>query len=145
MKRLYRSRNNKIIGGVCGGVGEYFNIDPVLIRLIWGILSFIGGAGLLGYIIAWIIIPERIGDFSSAMDSEKENHIEVKTSYTPQLLIGLFLVFIGAILLFRDWWYLDMIFRDVFRFSWKYLLPVLLIGFGIYVIVKGDRSKTDYN
>jgi len=125
MKRLFRSRNNKIIGGVCGGVGEYFNIDPVLVRLVWGILFFIGGAGLLGYIIAWIIIPERVGDFSSAMDSEKENHIEVKTSYTP----------------FRDWWYLDQIFRDVFRFSWKYLLPVLLIGFGIYVIAKGDKVR----
>ena len=141
MKKLYRSRKNKIIAGVCGGVGEYFNIDPVLIRLVWGILFFIGGAGLLGYIIAWIIIPERVGEPGSVTDSEDENHVEVKTSYTPQLLIGLFLVFIGAVLLIRDWWYLDQIFRDIFRFSWKYLLPLLLIGFGIYVIVKGDKVR----
>ncbi|MBU1065886.1 PspC domain-containing protein, partial [bacterium] len=103
MKRLFRSRNNKIIAGVCGGVGEYFNIDPVLVRLIWGILFFIGGAGLLGYIIAWIIIPERIDMPGTAMDSEEEKHVQMKTSYTPQLLIGLFLVFIGATLLIRDW------------------------------------------
>jgi len=142
MKKLYRSRKNKIIAGVCGGVGEYLEVDPVLIRLVWGILFFIGGAGLLGYIIAWIIIPERVDDPGSVTDSEKENHVEVKTSYTPQLLIGLFLVFIGAVLLIRDWWYLDQIFRDIFRFSWKYLLPALLIGLGIYVIVKNDKSAS---
>jgi len=141
MKRLFRSRNNKIIAGVCGGVGEYFNIDPVLVRLVWGILFFIGGAGLLGYIIAWIIIPERIDTPGAAMDSEEAKHVQMKTSYTPQLLIGLFLVFIGAILLIRDWWYLDQIFRDIFRFSWKYLFPGLLIGLGIYVIAKGDKVR----
>ena len=65
--------------------------------------------------------------------------MQMKTGYTPQLLIGLFLVFIGAVLLIRDWWYLDQIFRDIFRFSWKYLLPVLLISLGIYVIVKKDK------
>jgi phage shock protein C len=57
-KRLLRSKNNKIIAGVCGGIGEYFNVDPVLIRLIWVIITLMGGAGILAYIIAWIIIPE---------------------------------------------------------------------------------------
>lgn len=60
MKRLYRSRTNKILGGVCGGLGNYFNVDPVLIRLLWVIFIFISvGAGVLAYIIAWIIIPEE--------------------------------------------------------------------------------------
>lgn len=58
-KRLYRNTNNKIIAGVCSGVGDYFNIDPVIIRLLWVILTIFGGAGLLVYIIAWIIIPEK--------------------------------------------------------------------------------------
>jgi len=143
MKRLFRSRNDKIIAGVCGGIGEYFNVDPVLIRLFWGVLFFIGGAGLLGYIIAWIIIPMRFDMPGSAMDSEEEKHVQIKANYTPQLLIGLFLVFIGAVLLIRDWWYLDQIFRNIFRFSWKYLFPGLLIGFGIYVIAKGNRSNNN--
>ncbi len=59
MKRLYRSTTDKVIAGVCGGIGEYFEIDPVLVRLIWVILSLMGGAGIIGYIIAWIIIPKK--------------------------------------------------------------------------------------
>jgi len=58
-KRLYRSRKERIIGGVCGGLGYYFDIDPVFIRLIWAVLFFVGGIGLLAYIIAWIIVPEE--------------------------------------------------------------------------------------
>jgi phage shock protein C len=57
-KRIYRSRKDKVIGGVCGGLGFYFNIDPVLIRVVWAVLFFAGGIGLLAYILAWIIIPE---------------------------------------------------------------------------------------
>jgi len=58
-KRLYRSRESKILAGVCAGLGDYFNIDPVIIRLLWVILTIAGGAGVLIYIIAWIIIPEE--------------------------------------------------------------------------------------
>jgi phage shock protein PspC (stress-responsive transcriptional regulator) len=58
-KRLYRSRLDKVLGGVCGGIGKYFTIDPVLIRVVWAISFFAGGVGLLAYIVAWIIIPEE--------------------------------------------------------------------------------------
>jgi len=58
MKKLYRSKNNKIIAGVCGGIGEYFSIDPTIIRLLWLLISITGG-GLVAYIIAWIIIPKE--------------------------------------------------------------------------------------
>ena len=57
-KRLYRSDENKVICGVCGGLGEYFNIDPTIVRLIWAILLFIG-PGLFAYIVAAIIMPRR--------------------------------------------------------------------------------------
>lgn len=56
IKRLHRSSTNKIIGGVCGGIGEYFNVDPTIIRLVWLLFGFMGG-GILAYLIAWIIIP----------------------------------------------------------------------------------------
>ena len=59
VKRLYRSRTEKMIGGVCGGLGKYFNVDPVLMRLLWVIAFFFGGVGFLAYIIAWIIMPEE--------------------------------------------------------------------------------------
>jgi len=57
--RLYRSGRDKILGGVCGGLGEYFRIDPVIIRLIFVILAFAWGFGFLLYLISWIIIPRN--------------------------------------------------------------------------------------
>ncbi|TRZ74845.1 MAG: PspC domain-containing protein [Bacteroidetes bacterium] len=59
-KRLFRSRKDRILGGVCGGLGNYLNVDPVLVRVVWAILFFAAGVGLLAYILAWIIIPEEI-------------------------------------------------------------------------------------
>jgi len=58
-KKLYRSKKNKMIAGVCGGIAEYFDIDPTLVRLLGLVLVLSGGAGVIAYIIAWIIIPEK--------------------------------------------------------------------------------------
>ncbi|MGM0419443.1 MAG: PspC domain-containing protein [Bacillota bacterium] len=57
-KKLYRSRQERIIAGVCGGIANYFQVDPVLIRLLFILLFFGAGSGLLAYIVAWIIVPE---------------------------------------------------------------------------------------
>ena len=59
MKKLYRSQDDKMICGVCGGVADYFNIDATLVRLAWVLLSICAGAGILAYIIAAIIIPTQ--------------------------------------------------------------------------------------
>lgn len=61
-KKLYKSRTNKKVAGVCGGIGEYFNIDPTLVRLGFVALSFLAGGGLLVYIIAAIIIPDQVDE-----------------------------------------------------------------------------------
>jgi phage shock protein C len=59
-KRLYRSKKERMIGGVCGGIAEYLKTDPTIIRLIWVLLTIISvGAGIVGYLIAWLIIPEK--------------------------------------------------------------------------------------
>ena len=58
-KKLYRSNTNCMLAGVCGGIGEYFNIDPTLIRLGWVLFSALGGSGILAYIVAAIIIPKE--------------------------------------------------------------------------------------
>ena len=59
-KRLFRSKKNRMIAGVCGGIGEYSNTDPTLIRLLWALITlFTMGTGIIAYIIAWIIIPEK--------------------------------------------------------------------------------------
>ena len=58
-KKLYRSRN-KIIAGVCAGIAEYLNIDPTVVRILWAIATiFSVGAGIIAYVLCWIIIPEK--------------------------------------------------------------------------------------
>lgn len=59
VKRLYRSRYEKKIGGVCAGLADFFQIDVTVVRLIWVLLAVFAGTGILAYIIAWIIIPEE--------------------------------------------------------------------------------------
>jgi phage shock protein C len=57
-KKLYRSGKDKILGGVCGGMGEYLNVDPTIIRLLW-VLFGLSGIGVLFYFLAWLIIPRN--------------------------------------------------------------------------------------
>jgi phage shock protein PspC (stress-responsive transcriptional regulator) len=59
IKRLFRSRYDRVLGGVCAGLANYFNVDPVLIRVAWVVGFFAAGVGFLAYLIAWIIIPEE--------------------------------------------------------------------------------------
>jgi len=62
MKRLYRSGNNRILGGVCGGIGEYLGVDPTIIRLVWILSTLLSlGIGILLYLIAWVLIPTNPG------------------------------------------------------------------------------------
>ena len=58
-KKLYRSAKNKIIAGICGGMGEFLNVDPTIIRIIWIILSLTYGSGILLYLILWLVIPKN--------------------------------------------------------------------------------------
>ena len=57
-KRLYKSRNNKMICGVCAGIADYFNIDPSIVRVLWAVLALAAGTGVLAYIACVIIMPE---------------------------------------------------------------------------------------
>ena len=59
MKKLYRSITDRRIAGVCGGLGEYFEVDPNVIRVLAAALTLAGGSGVLAYIIAWIVVPEQ--------------------------------------------------------------------------------------
>ncbi|MBD5257313.1 MAG: PspC domain-containing protein [Barnesiella sp.] len=56
MRKLYRSNIHSIIAGVCGGIGEYFGIDPIIIRIFWAVLAC-SGAGIIAYILFWIFVP----------------------------------------------------------------------------------------
>ena len=58
-KRLYKSNENKMLDGVCGGIAEYFDVDPTLVRLGWVLFCALGGSGILAYVIAAIVIPHK--------------------------------------------------------------------------------------
>lgn len=59
MKKLTRSRTARVIAGVCGGLGEYFNIDPVIFRIAFVVLTLGGGFGVVLYLIMWVAVPEQ--------------------------------------------------------------------------------------
>jgi phage shock protein C len=59
MKKLYRSTDYRLIAGVCGGLGEYFNIDPIIFRMIFIALLISGGSGIIIYILMWIFVPAK--------------------------------------------------------------------------------------
>ena len=141
MKRLYRSTDQKIIAGVCGGIGEYFEIDPVIVRLIWFVFFLFGGVGVLAYIIAWMIVP--LEDRAEADRKDRVEEKKVKASYNTRLLWGIILILLGVFFFMKEFWYLSEVFEDVIRFTWRYLIPVLLISIGVYVIVQGDRQSKD--
>lgn len=67
-KRLYKSRNNKMICGVCAGIADYFNIDPSIVRVLWAVLALAAGTGVLAYIACAIILPE--GDTEAGQTHE---------------------------------------------------------------------------
>ena len=77
-KRLYRSQNERMIAGVCGGLAEYFDIDPTLVRLAMVLLALAGGPGLVLYIIMAIVVPEEpLGQASGGMMAPSDDVIDV--------------------------------------------------------------------
>ncbi|HEX5383260.1 MAG TPA: PspC domain-containing protein [Propionibacteriaceae bacterium] len=57
-RKLYRSRSQRMLAGVCGGLAEYFNVDATLIRVLFLVLAVVGGSGLVIYVVMWIIVPD---------------------------------------------------------------------------------------
>jgi phage shock protein C len=114
---LRRSRDDRVIGGVCGGLGRYFGIDPVILRIAFVLLLLAGGAGLLLYVIAWIAIPEeRPGD---ALAERAGGDVLGRGGV------------VGVFFLVRE------AFPDVFDSD--YIWPILLIVLGLVVLARGIR------
>ena len=79
-KKLYKSQRNKMLAGVCGGMGESFNIDPTLVRLAFVALCIFAGGGLLAYIVALIIVPEEPAGYVPP----KPNEAAAQTQTPPE-------------------------------------------------------------
>ena len=61
-KKLRRSRSDRVLAGVCGGLGEYFDMDPVVVRVIFALFAVFAGGGVLAYVILWLVVPEAEAD-----------------------------------------------------------------------------------
>jgi phage shock protein PspC (stress-responsive transcriptional regulator) len=69
VKRLYRSRSNRMLGGVCAGIGDFFDIDPTLVRLFFVFAFLLGGHGFLVYLALWLVVPEQPAGQAAGMQS----------------------------------------------------------------------------
>ncbi|MGE5509398.1 MAG: PspC domain-containing protein [Chitinophagales bacterium] len=144
-RRLYRSRNERMIAGVCGGLAEYFNLDPTLVRLLWVVTALPGGIGAFLYFVAWLIVPEEpalraewrpagAGDDEDPAEeaprrTEADEERERAARGERRNLAGLILVGLGVLFLLDNLfpWY------RMHRFFW----PVVLIVIGLWIALRG--------
>ena len=96
VRRLYRSRTDRILGGVCGGLGEYLGVDSNLIRIVWVLLSFVYGAAILVYLIAWILLPEK-----PEVDMKPQTALPKPQPVNWTLIVGLILIGLGALMFLK--------------------------------------------
>src|ERR1035437_4165052 len=73
-RKLYRSSREKMLGGVCGGIAEYFDVDPTIVRLAFVLTVLAGGAGFIAYIIMWVVVPQELyGQFNMPAGEQSPN------------------------------------------------------------------------
>ncbi|HQF33995.1 MAG TPA: PspC domain-containing protein [Petrotogaceae bacterium] len=159
-KRLYKSRTEKVIDGVCGGIAEYFGIDPTLVRLLWIASIFAGGAGIILYIIAMIIIPTE--PYQQSQNSQAQSGSSY--NYNPQTgekmydvssdgkvvrdndesVSSMVKVIIGAVFLLMGMYFIANNFFNLswfFNVSWKVFIGILFIAIGGVIFFRIIKEK----
>lgn len=128
-RRLYRTRDGKMVAGVSTGLAEYFNLDPVLIRLLFVIFTFFNGVGILAYVILWIVVPYRPIVLPAASTGETTEAASIDLAPPPvkvangksSMFTGVLLIALGVLFLLNNF---------VPGFSFGDFWPLLLIGIG---------------
>ena len=130
MKRLYKSRKNKVIDGVCGGIAEYLDVDPVLIRLVAVVFIFTGGASILAYIIGMIIIPaEPWSEVSNNEAGQGQGVIPLPPKFTESrghtgtLIFGIILIAFGIHFLLRNIPFFSYYYWKFWDLGWHFFWP----------------------
>ena len=99
-KRLYRSSRDKIIGGVAGGIGQYFDIDPVIVRILFVVGAVTGGWGFIAYIVCWIVIPQEPHSAAEPAPSPQPSpDVPPAPGTRRRVVFGTALIGIGALFL----------------------------------------------
>ena len=144
-KKLYRNQNNKVIGGVASGLADYFDVDVVIFRLIFVLLALVGGGGVLGYLILWIVVPQKpvythyqetsnsstqtppaSENDANKNQGENDNYVRTDTERNNAgMTAGIVLIFVGLFFLAT---------RLVPWFNFHDFWPVLLIIGGVFII-----------
>ena len=150
-KRLYRSRKHKSLAGVCGGLGEYFNMDPVIWRVIFVVLALAGASGVLIYIILWIALPEDQAGFQQFKQADPDGKFSQSNTNNPftsdsefpnaladngPLWGGIILILLGSLFLI-DKFIPSIHFGD--------LWPILLIAVGFILLYNAYKANQDNN
>lgn len=138
-KKLYKSRHDRMIDGVCGGLAEYFGMSSTLVRILFVLFGFFGGTGIIAYITAMILVPVNPDHLRSPEYSEQEaNIIQNKRNINYSLFWGIVLVFFGIILFLDEMHFLE--FRRFWRyFDWDFAVPLVLIAIGLFLIFSRTR------
>lgn len=158
-RRLLRSEKERMIAGVCGGLAEYTGVDPVLIRLVFVLLAFASGIGLIAYIVMWLITPkssraamepretvkENVGEVGERVKEMGEELKEVLKGSTSEekrpvggelpitsrgsFWLALIFIIIGVLLLLGNLGFNSWL-------TWGRIWPIILIGIGLYLIFR---------
>ena len=140
-KKLYRSRTDSMIGGVCGGLAEYFDVDSTLVRLAAVALTLAGGSGVLAYLILWLVVPQKPLSVETA-DTAKEKPEERPQAEASKADSNTGLLFVGVILTVLGFVFLIGNFITFAWFSFRKLWPLILIAVGIFIVLKGSETKS---
>ena len=136
-RRLERSRANRVIAGVCGGLGEYLDIDATFVRVAMVALAFVGGIGILVYIVLLVLMPlpgenPVIGPAATVATSVPPVPADPAAIERRRNVAGLFLVALGAVFLLGN--------LGLFRgLDWKYIWPLVVIALGVLLLAQRTR------
>lgn len=145
-RRLYRSRTERQVAGVAGGLAEYLGIDPTIIRFVWLVSILFGGAGALAYLVMAIVLPEETAQHAASKPPAAQRGATLRAwagrDSNRGLLWGGILVAIGILFLLSNF---DVIpLRALWRTFWQLFWPAVLIGMGIILLLGISGRGVDW-
>jgi len=158
MERLFRSESNRVIAGVCGGLGDYLRVDPLILRILFVVLAMVNGIGLFVYLVLWIVVPtagaegmqqdqvirhnvDEIGVRARELGQEARSafvsyrrHQQADRPDQRAVVGGLILIGVGLLVLMNNFGLLGWV-------SLTRLWPLVLIGIGLVILLNNMKDR----